>query len=82
MTKYPVCFFPSIQGGIFQHIVEDSWRVQGFQNLRKITMAACKFALELDLGFLAITSAQRFASFISTQFFCPPPTSAHPKNFV
>ncbi|XP_029634616.1 F-box only protein 38 [Octopus sinensis] len=42
-------------GGLIQHIVDDSWRVQGFRNLQAITFGACKHALEVDLGFLIIT---------------------------
>ena len=46
-------------GGLIQHIVDDSWRVQGFRNLQAITFGACKHALEVDLGFLIITCATK-----------------------
>ncbi|GAB1597530.1 F-box only protein 38-like [Argonauta hians] len=46
-------------GGLIQHIVDDSWRVQGFRNLQAITFGACKHAMEVDLGFLIITCEAR-----------------------
>ena len=49
----------SFKGGLFQHVVEDSWRVQGFRQLHKIVFGACKHALEVDLGYLMITAANR-----------------------
>ena len=41
-------------------MVEDSWRVQGFRQLHKIVFGACKHALEVDLGYLMITAANRY----------------------
>ncbi|XP_055368427.1 F-box only protein 38 isoform X2 [Betta splendens] len=46
-------------GGLIQHVVEDSWRSGGFRNLHTIVFGACKNALEVDLGYLAITAARR-----------------------
>uniref|UniRef100_A0A8C5GXU0 F-box domain-containing protein n=1 Tax=Gouania willdenowi TaxID=441366 RepID=A0A8C5GXU0_GOUWI len=46
-------------GGLIQHVVEDSWRSGGFRNLHTIVFGACKFALEVDLGYLIITAARR-----------------------
>ncbi len=46
-------------GGLIQHVVEDSWRVAGFRQLHKIVFGSCKHALEVDLGYLMITAANR-----------------------
>ncbi|XP_075918602.1 F-box only protein 38 isoform X2 [Petromyzon marinus] len=45
-------------GGIFQHNVEDNIRSGAFRALECIVFGACKYALEIDLGYLAIASAQ------------------------
>ena len=47
-------------GGLIQHVVEDNWRMGAFRQLTKITFGACRHALEVDLGYLAITCAQRW----------------------
>ena len=47
-------------GCLFQHVVEDSWRMSGFRHLQKIQFGACKHALETDLGYLAITCSTRW----------------------
>ncbi|KAK6166773.1 hypothetical protein SNE40_023395 [Patella caerulea] len=46
-------------GGLLQHVVEDSWKSQGFRMLTTIIFGGCKNALELDLGYLLITAANR-----------------------
>jgi len=51
-------------GGLLQHIVEDSWRTMSFRSLQKILLGACKYVLEVDLGYLAITCCSRLEELI------------------
>ncbi|CAH1786496.1 unnamed protein product [Owenia fusiformis] len=44
-------------GGLIQHLVEDSRRSRGYRSLRKIVLASCKHALEVDLGYMMLTCA-------------------------
>ena len=45
-----------------QHVVEDSWKMNGFRQLQKIQLGACKHALEVDLGYLIVTCSQRYSA--------------------
>lgn len=44
-------------GGLIQHVVEDNWRMQSFRHLEKVTLGACRHALELDIGYLSLACA-------------------------
>ncbi|XP_056012964.1 F-box only protein 38-like isoform X2 [Ostrea edulis] len=46
-------------GGLIHHVVQDSWQMNAFRQLRCIRFGACRHALEMDLGFLIITAAQK-----------------------
>ncbi|ESO83751.1 hypothetical protein LOTGIDRAFT_196970 [Lottia gigantea] len=46
-------------GGLIHHIVEDSWRANGFRQLTNVLFSSCRNALEMDLGFLLITAADK-----------------------
>ncbi|OWF49713.1 uncharacterized protein LOC110451330 [Mizuhopecten yessoensis] len=46
-----------ILGGLLQHVVEDSWRIGGFKKINHLKFGACKFILEMDIGYLVITAA-------------------------
>ncbi|XP_060065718.1 uncharacterized protein LOC132546039 [Ylistrum balloti] len=46
-----------ILGGLIQHVVEDSWRIEGFKKINHLKFGACKFILEMDVGYLVITAA-------------------------
>ncbi|XP_070582108.1 F-box only protein 38-like [Ptychodera flava] len=43
-------------GGLFQHVIEDAWRMEGFGKLKKILIGTCKNCLEIDLGYLVVCS--------------------------
>ncbi|XP_064649464.1 F-box only protein 38-like [Lineus longissimus] len=45
-------------GAFFQHVVEDTWRLGGFRQLKKILISACKHATEIDMGHLLLTAAE------------------------
>ncbi|XP_033760977.1 F-box only protein 38-like [Pecten maximus] len=46
-----------ILGGLIQHVVEDSWRIEGFKKINHLKFGACKFILEMDVGYMVITAA-------------------------
>lgn len=47
----------SVPAALFQHVVEDSWRIGAFRSLKKILIASCPHVQEVDLGFLMIACA-------------------------
>lgn len=47
-----------LPGGLFQRAVEDSYRHNGFINLRVIVVSGCKGILEADVGHLMIVSSK------------------------
>lgn len=49
-------------GGLLQHVVEDSWRIQGFKKIHHLKFGACKFTLEMDIGYLVITAAPKYVT--------------------
>lgn len=58
-----------VAGGLFQHVVEDSWRPGGFRLLDRILFGACKHVLETDAGYLCITCSAKWVCAFSSCFF-------------
>lgn len=52
-------FLQSFSGGLIHHVVQDGWQMNAFRQLRCIRFGGCRHALEMDLGFLIITAAQK-----------------------
>ncbi|KFM77713.1 F-box only protein 38, partial [Stegodyphus mimosarum] len=51
-----------LPGGLFQRAVEDSYRHNGFVNLKTLVIAGCKGVLESDLGHLMIVASKNLES--------------------
>lgn len=59
LTSYHDSFLQSFSGGLIHHVVQDGWQMNAFRQLRCIRFGGCRHALEMDLGFLIITAAQK-----------------------
>nr|XP_042908325.1 F-box only protein 38 [Parasteatoda tepidariorum] len=51
-----------LPGGLFQRAIEDSYRHNGFVNLKHLVISGCKGVLESDLGHLMIVSSKNLES--------------------
>ncbi|ELU08168.1 hypothetical protein CAPTEDRAFT_226324 [Capitella teleta] len=58
LTRLELVRVPFISG-LFQHVVEDSWRTEGFRHLQHIEFGACKYAVEADAGYLCIACSSQ-----------------------